>query len=123
MATLCRSGRTTPLALTDDRTALRAAVSWDEVRAIVQGALAIDADDLALMLAELPEVAGANADLAGLSALYRHVSLARATGMSALEFGYLSSTLAKEVAQFGGEIGGMVPPPVAAALRERFAAG
>ena len=40
--------------------------------------------------------------------------------MSALEFGYLSSTLAKEVAQFGGEIGGMVPPPVAAALAARF---
>ena len=40
--------------------------------------------------------------------------------MSALEFGYLSSTLAKEVAQFGGEISGMVPPPVAAALRARF---
>jgi pantetheine-phosphate adenylyltransferase len=42
--------------------------------------------------------------------------------MSALEFGYLSSSLAKEVAQFGGEIAGMVPPPVADALRRRFAA-
>ena len=41
--------------------------------------------------------------------------------MSALEFGYLSSSLAKEVAQFGGEIAGMVPPPVADALRRRFA--
>jgi len=40
--------------------------------------------------------------------------------MSALDFGYLSSSLAKEVAQFGGEIAGMVPPPVAAALRTRF---
>jgi len=42
--------------------------------------------------------------------------------MSALDFGYLSSTLAKEVAQFGGEIAGMVPPPVAEALRARFSA-
>ena len=41
--------------------------------------------------------------------------------MSALEFGYLSSTLAKEVAQFGGDVSGMVPPPVAAALAARFA--
>ncbi|HEY7463968.1 MAG TPA: pantetheine-phosphate adenylyltransferase [Candidatus Limnocylindria bacterium] len=41
--------------------------------------------------------------------------------MTALEFGYLSSTLAKEVAQFGGDVAGMVPPPVAAALAERFA--
>jgi pantetheine-phosphate adenylyltransferase len=40
--------------------------------------------------------------------------------MSALDYGYLSSSLAKEVAQFGGEIEGMVPEPVAAALRRRF---
>ncbi|MEX0625609.1 MAG: pantetheine-phosphate adenylyltransferase [Chloroflexota bacterium] len=40
--------------------------------------------------------------------------------MSALDYGYLSSSLAKEVAQFGGEIAGMVPEPVALALRTRF---
>jgi pantetheine-phosphate adenylyltransferase len=40
--------------------------------------------------------------------------------MSALDYGYLSSSLAKEVAQFGGDIEGMVPEPVAAALRKRF---
>jgi len=40
--------------------------------------------------------------------------------MSALEFGYLSSSLAKEVAQFGGDVGGMVPGPVAEALRRHF---
>jgi len=40
--------------------------------------------------------------------------------MSALDYGYLSSSLAKEVAQFGGEIAGMVPPPVADGLRARF---
>jgi pantetheine-phosphate adenylyltransferase len=39
---------------------------------------------------------------------------------SALEFGYLSSSLTKEVAQFGGDVSGMVPEPVAMALRERF---
>ena len=43
--------------------------------------------------------------------------------MTALEFGYLSSTLAKEVAQFGGDVAGMVPSPVAAALAERFPQG
>lgn len=40
--------------------------------------------------------------------------------MTALEFGYLSSTLAKEVAQFGGDVSGMVPGPVAEALAGRF---
>ena len=42
--------------------------------------------------------------------------------MSALEFGYLSSTLAKEVAQFGGDVGEMVPAPVRSALEARFRA-
>ena len=37
--------------------------------------------------------------------------------MTALEHGYISSTLAKEVAQFGGDVSGMVPAPVAEALR------
>lgn len=41
--------------------------------------------------------------------------------MTALEFGYVSSTLTKEVAAFGGDIGPMVPPAVADALRERLA--
>jgi pantetheine-phosphate adenylyltransferase len=40
--------------------------------------------------------------------------------MTALEFGYLSSSLAKEVAQFGGDVSGMVPAPVAAALVAHF---
>lgn len=39
--------------------------------------------------------------------------------MTALEFGYLSSSLAKEVALFGGDVSGMVPPPVAEALASR----
>ncbi len=40
--------------------------------------------------------------------------------MTALEFGYVSSSLAKEVAQFGGDVGPMVPAPVARALGERM---
>lgn len=39
--------------------------------------------------------------------------------MTALEFGYLSSTLTKEVWRFGGEVRPMVPPPVADALERR----
>ncbi|MFN2418145.1 MAG: pantetheine-phosphate adenylyltransferase, partial [Candidatus Limnocylindria bacterium] len=40
--------------------------------------------------------------------------------MTALEFGYVSSSLTKEVARFGGDISAMVPGPVAAALTERL---
>jgi pantetheine-phosphate adenylyltransferase len=41
--------------------------------------------------------------------------------MTALEFGYISSSLAKEVARFGGDVSGMVPPAVAEALASRTA--
>jgi pantetheine-phosphate adenylyltransferase len=37
--------------------------------------------------------------------------------MTALEYGYLSSSLVKEIARFGGDVGAMVPPSVAARLR------
>jgi pantetheine-phosphate adenylyltransferase len=36
------------------------------------------------------------------------------------ELGYLSSSLVKEVARFGGDLAGLVPESVAAALAERL---
>jgi pantetheine-phosphate adenylyltransferase len=42
--------------------------------------------------------------------------------MTALEYGFVSSSLAKEVAQFGGDVTAMLPEPVAAALRDRVRA-
>ena len=75
-----------PLALNAARTELaNDAVNWDDVRSILQAALVIDAEALALLLDEtidgLPNdervVTGTTATLDGLSALYRHVSLAR----------------------------------------------
>ena len=41
--------------------------------------------------------------------------------MTSLESGYISSTLAREIAQFGGDVSGLVPPVAAAALRAAFA--
>lgn len=38
--------------------------------------------------------------------------------MTAVEHGYVSSSLVKEIAQFGGDIGEMVPPAAVAALRD-----
>lgn len=40
--------------------------------------------------------------------------------MTALDYGYVSSTLAKEVARFGGDVSAMVPSVVAEALRSRL---
>lgn len=40
--------------------------------------------------------------------------------MTGLEFGYVSSSLAKEVAAFGGDVSSMVPPSVEQALRRRL---
>ncbi|HEY3523000.1 MAG TPA: pantetheine-phosphate adenylyltransferase [Candidatus Limnocylindrales bacterium] len=42
--------------------------------------------------------------------------------MTALELGYVSSSLAREIAAFGGDVSALVPEPAAAALRERFGA-
>jgi len=42
--------------------------------------------------------------------------------MSCLEYQFLSSSLLKEVARLGGSIENLVPPHVASALREKFAA-
>jgi pantetheine-phosphate adenylyltransferase len=36
------------------------------------------------------------------------------------QFGFLSSTLIREVAQFGGSVDGLVPPPVARRLRQKL---
>jgi pantetheine-phosphate adenylyltransferase len=36
--------------------------------------------------------------------------------MSSLEQSYVSSSLVKEIARFGGDVSGMIPPPAAVAL-------
>ncbi len=43
--------------------------------------------------------------------------------MTSLEQGYVSSSLVKEIAQFGGDVSAMVPPPVVAALAGAVARG
>ena len=41
--------------------------------------------------------------------------------MSSPEYGYLSSSVVRQIACFGGDVSGFVPPCVAHALRQRFA--
>jgi pantetheine-phosphate adenylyltransferase len=43
--------------------------------------------------------------------------------MTAVEHGYVSSSLVKEIARFGGDVSGMVPAAVAERLREAPASG
>lgn len=40
--------------------------------------------------------------------------------MTSIEHGYVSSSLAREIAQFGGDVGALVPPDAAEALRRAF---
>lgn len=40
--------------------------------------------------------------------------------MPSEEYSFLSSTIVKEVASFGGVVSGLVPPPVEMALKEKF---
>jgi pantetheine-phosphate adenylyltransferase len=41
--------------------------------------------------------------------------------MTSLEHGYVSSSLVKEIATFGGDVSGMIPPAAAECLREALA--
>ena len=43
--------------------------------------------------------------------------------MTSLEYSFLSSTLLRDIARFGGEVSGLVPSHVERALRKRFAGG
>ncbi|HLX35029.1 MAG TPA: pantetheine-phosphate adenylyltransferase [Candidatus Limnocylindrales bacterium] len=43
--------------------------------------------------------------------------------MTAVEHGFVSSSLVKEIAQLGGDVSSMVPAAAVRALRERFASG
>ena len=49
-----------------------------------------------------------------------HPSLETVFLVPAVDLTYLSSSLVREVARFGGDVGGLVHPAVAAALAERF---
>lgn len=40
--------------------------------------------------------------------------------MSRLEYSYINSSLVKQIAQFGGDLSGLVPPIVQRRLREKF---
>jgi pantetheine-phosphate adenylyltransferase len=43
--------------------------------------------------------------------------------MTSLEHSYVSSSLAREIATFGGDVSALVPPPAAAALRSKLDRG
>jgi pantetheine-phosphate adenylyltransferase len=49
-----------------------------------------------------------------------HPSLETVFLVPAVDLTYLSSSLVREVARFGGDVGGLVHPAVAAALAGRF---
>ncbi len=77
-----------------------------EVTAIVKGLRAVSDFDYELQMAQM------NYRLSGVETLFMP---------TAPEHSFLSSSLVREVARFGGEVSSMVPPDVARRLKERFA--
>ena len=75
-------------------------------RAIVKGLRAVSDFDYELQMAQM------NYRLSGVETLFMP---------TAPEHSFLSSSLVREVARFGGEVSSMVPPDVARRLKERFA--
>ncbi len=76
------------------------------VDVIVKGLRAVSDFEYELQMAQM------NESLAGINTLFLPTNP---------EYGYLSSSLVKEVARMGGSVDGLVPPIVAAALKERYA--
>jgi len=77
-----------------------------KVDVIVKGLRAVSDFEYELQMAQM------NESLAGINTLFLPTNP---------EYGYLSSSLVKEVARMGGSVDGLVPPMVAAALKERYA--
>jgi pantetheine-phosphate adenylyltransferase len=76
--------------------------------AIVKGLRAVSDFDYELQMAQM------NQQLSGIDTFFISTSP---------QYSFLSSSLVREVARFGGEVSAMVPPLVAKRLKERFAAG
>ena len=75
--------------------------------AIVKGLRAVSDFDYELQMAQM------NQKLSGIDTFFISTSP---------QYSFLSSSLVRDVAQFGGDVSGMVPPRVAARLAERFTA-
>jgi pantetheine-phosphate adenylyltransferase len=75
------------------------------VRAIVKGLRAVSDFDYELQMAQM------NYRLSGVETLFMP---------TAPEHSFLSSSLVREVARFGGDVSSMVPPDVATRLKDRF---
>ncbi len=75
--------------------------------AIVKGLRAISDFDYELQMAQM------NYRLSGVETLFMP---------TAPDHSFLSSSMVREVARFGGEVSSMVPPTVASRLKERYSA-
>jgi pantetheine-phosphate adenylyltransferase len=74
--------------------------------AIVKGLRAVSDFDYELQMAQM------NQQLSGIDTFFISTSP---------QYSFLSSSLVREVARFGGDVSGMVPPKVATRLKQRFA--
>ena len=74
--------------------------------AIVKGLRAVTDFDYELQMAQM------NQQLSGIDTFFISTSP---------QYSFLSSSLVREVARFGGDVSGMVPPKVAKRLKERYA--
>ena len=104
-------------------------------RTALAGVDGVDVQPFTGLLVDFAHAQGAGAVVKGLRAMtdfeyelqqadlnYRlNAELESIFVMSAPEYGYLSSSVVRQIASFGGNVDEFVPPCVAAALRARFA--
>jgi len=124
---IARNGAKQPLFTVEERLGL--------LRDAVGGDARISIQSFDGLLAEFAKRVGASVIVRGLRAVsdfeYEfqmalmnrrlHPSLETVFLVPAVDLTYLSSSLVREVARYGGEVGGLVHPAVAAALSRKFA--
>jgi pantetheine-phosphate adenylyltransferase len=104
------------------------------LKEVTQGLDNVEVEAFSGLLVEYATQRGADVVVKGLRAVtdfeyeiqmaQMNHSLARVETLfmtTAPQWSFLSSSLVKEVAKLGGDVGGLVPPVVAERLRERFA--
>ncbi len=127
IAVLANSSKN-PLFTVEERISLlsEAVAPWENIRVATFNGLLVDfckANDIQVIVKGLRAVTDFDYELQMAQMNYRLAQVETAFVATNPEFGYLSSSLIKEISRHGGDIAGLVPENVLKALTERYDQG
>jgi pantetheine-phosphate adenylyltransferase len=112
----------------DERISLleEAVTPWDNIRVTTFQGLLVDfckSNSISVIVKGLRAVSDFDYELQMAQMNYRLAAVETAFIATNPEYGYLSSSLIKEISRHGGDVSGLVPDNVLAALRQRYSQG